>query len=84
MQQLANKKINSLTESELISLAQDNGYTLDLMQAKSILRIVHAQKVDVGNKAQIHHIIHRLKTETDPRIAHIVSELFQQYGHYLG
>lgn len=82
-QQLINQKVNSINEQDFLQLAKKQGYTLSHNQATQILKIVHAQKVDVGNKAQIEQIVQRLKRETEPQIASIVEELFQQYQHLL-
>ncbi|WP_078391368.1 DUF2624 family protein [Shouchella patagoniensis] len=83
MQQLINKKINSIDEEEFLQLAKKQGYSITSEQATAILRIVHAQKIDIGNKAQVEHIIQRLRHETDPYISQIVEELFQQFHHLL-
>ncbi|MBM7838119.1 hypothetical protein JOC54_001350 [Alkalihalobacillus xiaoxiensis] len=83
MQQLINQKVNSINEHDFLQLAQKQGYTLSHEQATQILKIVHAQKIDVGNKAQIEQIVQRLKRETDPQVATIVEDLFQQYSHLL-
>ncbi|GIN08185.1 hypothetical protein J1TS1_23300 [Shouchella clausii] len=83
MQQLINQKINSITESEFIQLAHKHGYQVTPAQTKAIFKIIKAQRIDIRNRAQIDQILERLRTETDPYIAGVVDELFEQFQHYL-
>ena len=69
MQQLVNHKVNSLTTSDLLQLAQQHQIPVTQQQAEHVLHIVHSEKINVANTEQIHRILHRLQTEVDPHVA---------------
>lgn len=83
MQQLINHKINSLTTSELLSLASENQIPVTTEQAQKVIAILKSETIDVGNQNQIHRILGRLQTEVDDHVSSVIQQLLQQFSHYL-
>lgn len=83
IKQMINNKVNSLTKAELLALSEQHQMPINEAQAEKVLEIIQSNPVDVGNKQQINTLINRLKTEVDPYVSQLVTELLGQYGHLL-
>ncbi|WP_332690976.1 DUF2624 family protein [Halalkalibacter lacteus] len=83
MQQLINNKINSLTTTELLDLASQHNINISSNQAEKVISILHSEKIDVANKAQIERMIQRLQNEVDPYVSSVVQQLLHQFSQYL-
>ncbi|WP_078552801.1 DUF2624 family protein [Bacillus alkalicellulosilyticus] len=81
--QMVNMKVNSLTKQELLGLAQQHNISLTPDQATQVMTVLKSENIDVTNQQQVQRIISRLKNEVDPHVSNVVSQLLQQYGHYL-
>ncbi|WP_368504783.1 DUF2624 domain-containing protein [Alkalihalophilus sp. As8PL] len=83
MQQLVNQKVNSLTAAELMQLSSQYQIPLNQQQAEGVIDVLREEHIDVGNQAQVNRILQRLQTDVDPHVSTIVSQLLQQFGHFL-
>ncbi|OLS35769.1 hypothetical protein BTR22_15040 [Alkalihalophilus pseudofirmus] len=83
MQQLVNQKVNSLTAGELMQLSSQYQNPLTKEQAEGVINVLREEQIDVGNADQVNKIIQKLQTEVDPHVSSIVTQLLQQFGHFL-
>ncbi|ERN54780.1 DUF2624 domain-containing protein [Alkalihalophilus marmarensis] len=83
MQQLVNQKVNSLTAGELMQLSSQYQIPLTKDQAEGVINVLREEQIDVGNADQVNKIIQKLQTEVDPHVSSIVTQLLQQFGHFL-
>ncbi|MBB5173913.1 DUF2624 family protein [Texcoconibacillus texcoconensis] len=78
VRQMANQKINSLDERELLRLSKEYEIPLTAKQAKEIIQIIHKHPIDVGNEKQVKRLRDELKT-LDPKLYRKADKLLTPY-----
>ncbi|WP_100406779.1 DUF2624 family protein [Bacillus solitudinis] len=83
MQQLINQKVNSISPQDLLSLASQHKVSITMDQANDVVAILRSEKIDIANQEQVHRLLNRLQTEIDPYVSKVVTQLLDQFSHYL-
>ncbi|MDT2045442.1 tRNA methyltransferase [Priestia aryabhattai] len=78
VQQIVNKKVNSLTPNELLKYSKQYNVFITPEQAHTLVNVIRQKPVNIYNEAERRYLIKQIAQVTDRETAKKVNELFQK------
>ncbi len=78
VQQIVNKKVNSLTPNELLKYSKQYNVFITPEQAHTLVNVIRQKPINIYNEAERRYLIKQIAQVTDRETAKKVNELFQK------
>lgn len=77
VQQMINYKINHITPTELVRLADDYKIQITKKEAQKVIAILKKEQIDLSNQKQINRILAKVNKEVSPKVMKQIQKLLR-------